>query len=80
METYPCHKLRPLSKRKRKILEVLEELGGTASTREIASAAGLNVNGVSQTLGCMNQVETLADEEDGPKLRGGDTRWTRVRF
>ena len=43
-------------------------LGGEATTREIASAAGMNVNGVSQTLSVLANVWCLGD-------RGGDCRW-----
>lgn len=44
-----------LKKRQRKILETLIALGGRATTREIAAKAGLDVNGVSQSLGAMKE-------------------------
>ncbi len=42
-----------LKKRQKDILAALKELGGTATTRAIAEKAGLNVNGVAQTLGAL---------------------------
>lgn len=58
-----------LKKRQRIILAALAELGGKATTRQIAEKANLNVNGVSQSLGAMYQhVECLGG-------RGGETRW-----
>lgn len=42
-----------LRKRDRRILEALKLMGGEASTRQIAIAANLNTNGVSQTLGVL---------------------------
>jgi len=58
-----------LKKRQRQIFDCLRELDGTATTREIAAKARLNVNGVSQSLGAMYElVECLGGH-------GGDTRW-----
>lgn len=57
-----------INHRKLKIFEALLILGGEATTREIASAAGMNVNGVSQTLGVLANVRCLGG-------RGGDCRW-----
>ena len=54
--------------RKRKIFEVLVSLGGEATTQEIASAAGMNVNGVSQTLGVLANGRCLGS-------KGGECRW-----
>jgi hypothetical protein len=56
-------------KRKKTILEALRNLGGQATTREIAIATNLNVNGVSQTLGSMSEQVTCLGG------RGGDTKW-----
>ena len=57
-----------INHRKRKIFEALLILGGEATTREIAGAIGMNVNGVSQTLGVLANVLCLGG-------RGGDCRW-----
>jgi hypothetical protein len=58
-----------LKKRQKNILIALAELGGEATTRQIAKKAGLNVNGVSQSLGALHQcVDCLGG-------RGGETRW-----
>lgn len=54
--------------RKRKIFEALVSLGGEATTREIASEAGMHVNGVSQTLGVLAHVKCLGG-------KGGECRW-----
>lgn len=45
-----------LSKRKKVILNALFELGGKASVREIAERTNLNANGISQTLGRMEDI------------------------
>ena len=57
-----------LKKRQKIILAALVELGGEATTRQIAEKANLNVNGVSQSLGAMLQVICLGG-------RGGETKW-----
>ena len=58
-----------LKKRQKIILAALKELGGETTTRQIAEKAGLNVNGVSQSLGAMYQyIECLGG-------RGGETMW-----
>ncbi len=57
------NKLKP---RQRKILQALAALGGEATQREIAKEAGLNTNGVSQSLG-----SALADWVDYL----GDKKW-----
>lgn len=62
-------KLRP---REKKILSALSNLGAEASTREIAIAANLNVNGVSQTLGRLIYKGRVQGVGGG---RGGDFRW-----
>ncbi len=62
-----------LKKSQKIILSALEELGGEATTRQIAEKVNLHVNGVSQSLGAMFEyVECL----DG---RAGETRWKLVR-
>ena len=60
-----------LTRRQRKIFRALFNLGGEATTREIAGAVGMNVNGVSQTLGTLTHVECLGG-------KGGDCRWKMV--
>lgn len=66
-----------LKKRQKLILAALEELGGEATTRQIAEKVNLNVNGVSQSLGAMTAQYTGATnyyvvECDG---YGGETVW-----
>lgn len=62
-----------LKKRQKIILAALTELGGEATTRQIAEKVNLHVNGVSQSLGAMFEyVECL----DG---RGGETKWRLLR-
>ena len=43
-----------LKKRQKIILAALKDLGGIATTRQIAKATGLHVNGVAQTLGALS--------------------------
>jgi hypothetical protein len=59
-------KLKP---RQQLILSVLAELGGIATTRQIAQRANLNANGTSQSLGALYEYVT---EIGG---HGGETRW-----
>ena len=61
-----------LKKRQKLILAALAELGGEATTRQIAEKVNLNVNGVSQSLSAIHQVECLGG-------RGGETRWKLIR-
>jgi DNA-binding NarL/FixJ family response regulator len=57
-----------LKKRQKAILSALAELGGEATTKQIAEKVNLNVNGVSQSLGAMfKHVECLCG-------RGGKTK------
>jgi predicted transcriptional regulator len=58
-------------KRKQAILSALIELGGEATTREIAEKTGLNTNGVAQTMGVMLEVYRI-DDEGGT---GGLAKW-----
>jgi len=44
------------NKRQKLIYQALVDLGGVADTRRIAERCGLNTNGVSQTLGVMDDV------------------------
>lgn len=60
-----------MKKRQKIILQTLKSLGGEATTREIATKAGLNVNGVAQSLGVLGVVECLGG-------RAGDTKWKLV--
>jgi len=58
-----------LSKRQRAILQALKEIGGTATTREVAEKTDLNVNGVAQSLGALYYyVKCLGGI-------AGETRW-----
>lgn len=59
-----------LKKRQELILQALAELGGEATTRQIAEKVNLHVNGVSQSLGVLYDegVECLGG-------RGGETKW-----
>jgi predicted transcriptional regulator len=58
-----------LKKRQKSILTALTELGGEATTRQIAERVNLHVNGVSQSLGALTrQVECLGG-------RGGKIKW-----
>jgi hypothetical protein len=61
-----------LKKRQKLILAALAELGGEATTRQIAEKVNLNVNGISQSLGAMTGVECLGG-------RAGETRWKLLR-
>ena len=62
-----------LKKRQKFILSALAELGGEATTRQIAEKVSLHVNGVSQSLGAMFEyVECLGG-------RAGETRWKLIR-
>ena len=58
----------PLKKRQKIILAALRDLGGEATTREIAQKTGLNVNGVAQSLGALEQVNCLGG-------RAGECKW-----
>ncbi len=58
-----------MNKRHRQILEALRQLGGKATTRQIAAHLHLNVNGVAQSLGALYQfVNDLGGQ-------GGDRLW-----
>ena len=60
-----------INHRKQKLFEVLISLGGEATTQEIASEAGMQVHGVSQTLGVLAHVKCLGG-------KGGACRWKIV--
>jgi len=60
-------------KRKEMILSALKGFGGIATTRQIAEKVNLNVNGVSQTLGVLQQVKCLGG-------RGGECKWKLKDF
>lgn len=57
-------------KRKQLALSALRQLGGKATTKQIADCLGLHVNGVAQTLGSMENVRG--------KGKGGDRLWHLV--
>ncbi|MBI3020192.1 MAG: hypothetical protein HYY60_02605 [Parcubacteria group bacterium] len=58
-------------KRQKDILTALAELGGEATTRQIAEKTGLNVNGVSQSLGAYS----MRDHVECLGGKGGECRW-----
>ncbi len=58
------------NKRQRIIYQALLDLGGRATLWAIAEQAGLNTNGVSQTLGRMEDVYAC-----GPIREGGLQEW-----
>jgi len=53
------------NKRQMVIYNTLIALGGTATIREIADKAGLNVNGVPQTIGVMPQIHEIEYRNPG---------------
>ena len=61
-----------LKKRQKMILQALGDLGGEATTRQIAGKVNLNVNGVSQSLGAMYPLVACLEG------KGGETRWKRI--
>jgi hypothetical protein len=61
-----------LKKRQKLILAALVELGGEATTRQIAKKVNLHVNGVSQSLSAIKGVECLGG-------RGGEMTWKLIR-
>ena len=62
-----------LKKRQKIILTALKELGGEATTRQIAEKLNLHTNGVSQSLGAMFEYILCLGG------RGGDTKWKLIR-
>ncbi len=59
-------------KRQKIILAALAELGGEATTRQIAEKVKLHVNGVSQSLGALTEhVVCLGGH-------AGETRWKLI--
>ena len=57
-----------MKKRQRDILNALRELGGKATTRQIAEKTGLHTNGVAQSLAAIDSVEFVGG-------KSGDTMW-----
>lgn len=57
--------MRSLKPRQRQILTALHDLGGQANTKQIAEKAGLNTNGVSQSLGALNGTYVQLVGRDG---------------
>lgn len=64
----------PMKKRQKLILKGLKDLGGEATTRQIAEKVGLHVNGVAQSLG------VLGDYVQCFGGRGGEVRWKLWRL
>ncbi len=67
-----------LNKRHRGILEALVRLGGEASMREIAEAADLDTNGVSQSLGSAALSSVIEQVPHEGKWRGGEERYRAI--
>ncbi|MDP3727389.1 MAG: winged helix-turn-helix transcriptional regulator [bacterium] len=62
-----------LERRQREVLNALRSFGGQATTAAIAEKTGLNVNGVTQTLGALvRYVEFVSG-------KGGDATWRIIR-
>lgn len=62
-----------LKKRQRLILSALAELGGEATTRQIAEKVNMHVNGVSQSFGAMTEyVEYIGGH-------AGETKWKLIK-
>lgn len=61
--------MKNLKKRQKIILATLDELGGEATTRQIAEKTGLHVNGVSQSLSALNKYVAYLGG------RGGEIKW-----
>lgn len=61
---------RKLKKRQKEIIRALIELGGEATTRQVAEKTGFNVNGVAQTLSALplQELECLGG-------KGGEVKW-----
>ena len=60
-----------LKKRQKIILAALAELGGEATTRQIAEKVNLHVNGVAKSLGAMIEYEYVVCLGG----RAGETKW-----
>lgn len=58
-----------LKKRQKLILSALLELGGKATTRQIAEKTNLHVNGVAQSLSALNQYVIFLGG------RAGEIKW-----
>lgn len=58
-----------LSKRQRRVLAALHDLGGSGTTRDIATRASINEPTARQYL------NTMQDHVVSSTLRGGDTTW-----
>ncbi len=54
--------------RRQSILRAIDKLGGNPTVREVAKEADLHVNGASQTIGVMEEVEYT----DTTPRNGGD--------
>lgn len=58
-----------MKKQQRTILRALKDLGGVATSKQIAKRSGINVKGVSLTLGSLGkQVKFLGGQK-------GDVEW-----
>ena len=62
-----------MKQRQKDILRTLAELGGRATTRQIAVKLGLHVNGVAQSLGALFEHVRAIDRQ-----KGGDRIWELI--
>lgn len=62
-----------LKKRQKIIISALAELGGEATTRQIAEKVNLHINGVSQSLGAMHEYVICLGG------RAGKIKWKLIR-
>jgi hypothetical protein len=67
-----------LKPEQRQVLKALEALGGIATTRQVAAATGLSVNGVSQRLGALSDRSRGYVTATNVPGSGGDQEWRRV--
>ncbi|MDO8231649.1 MAG: hypothetical protein Q7T37_00375 [bacterium] len=56
------------NRRHEKVFEALFNLGGEATTQQISKETGMNINGLSQTLGALAHIKCLGG-------KGGECRW-----
>jgi DNA-binding IclR family transcriptional regulator len=63
-----------LNKRQLDILRALNELGGHANTNAIADQAGLNTNGVAQSLNTLRQYVRYLGRQ------GGKSSWELIKM
>ena len=63
----------PVKKQQRTVLRALRDLGGVATSKEIANRTGVNIKGVSLTLGALGkQVKFLGGQK-------GNVEWKLLK-